>query len=1194
MKKVLIVGCGGSGAVTLAYMMDQLKTMLAERLPERYSSPRDVKLPTAWQFVSVDVPVAAEKAGKNLPNVQEAGGRYVSVGSSARYASVDSTVSNSLASKGALGSIASWAIADPNQETTPISAGAGQYRGIGRMLMLSKLSTVQQELQSAWQILFNAETDRELAELNAQLSGSNIHDADQSKGTPLVFVISSMAGGAGASMAIDVCRLLVSLNGNSVSLNSLFMVTPDIFGKIDEDKVAGANPNALAMFGELVASQLGAAAESDREIFEALGVRLNDESIPVGRVFPVGVRSGVEGKELGDGEARTVYRALGRGLAALMVDPRAMETYEAHTLGNRGGLAGDRSLYGWGVPDTEEKNIPWGSYGYAQLSMGRDRYAEYAAQRLARQAVHKLLEGHIDPREEAAGDVQIKRLMDNNEPLYFGELGKFMPTPQDTDRWLLSYFSRAIDTWVREQQESLRRQLPPAQNMRGKEWADHLHQTMSAFNQQLQQANTTGLYSAVNQWALPENVQEGFLRVIRAEIARYGAPYGAAVVERILQGLREVVIPRLRTLTAPATVTVPETISRLGKSRISDTTPLVQEIMTSTQQSLRFIAGSHIARLLVQVLEDFAPNFVEPLLRVMREQQRELERTAELQQDSSLGIAQLKTDVPNLWPEESDLVPNRFDQAANEVFLTEVREFPGQFQSDLIRSVSGDSFQPDYNTALHLSAQKVIDGEWESLAGAEQAPANLLTLVEPWVAKVLVRDPESGVLREPHQGRFEFNIGSGAVLSRSRGYIYRRGFSFHEFISQSLRDYVMSPALTESERMDRRRHLISKFELTMRNALPLAQVNKELVDRLYGREVSYNFNFSTIPFEGDVLADELQQSVSRFPNLSTMDSNRPLENYLANQGEERSIDVFGSYPNYAPVVFSNLLPPIRNQWQRTPGNRSSFWQSRRARPLPAALPMHPAERRAMIGGWYVGWITGRLVFPWGDKLDVSDTAEQIQVFDSTQHRWLSFEAPLLTPPSRMRSPLDWLPTVLESSTLAWTAIQEAPLFESVRPYAELRKLFDSGDTPTTGARTLEAQRLLNAWIYTGQRQTEHNAIFQEDANTTPEERRDQAVAFLEKHRNFTQAYVPSRVLYSGSTLAGQQEREFADVRDRSIAARLPFYADLAPDINDILGQLIDLVQQAYADGDPSQRAAVTPDPLIGGGGPSAMPGEGLF
>ena len=140
MERVLVVGCGGSGAKTLAFMMDQLKTMLAERLPNEYVSPKDVKLPDAWQFVSLDVPTKPESAGKNLQNVQEAGGRYISVGSSGRYANVDAAVSARLASGKKLGTVSSWALRNPEAETTPISAGAGQYRAIGRMLTLSTVS----------------------------------------------------------------------------------------------------------------------------------------------------------------------------------------------------------------------------------------------------------------------------------------------------------------------------------------------------------------------------------------------------------------------------------------------------------------------------------------------------------------------------------------------------------------------------------------------------------------------------------------------------------------------------------------------------------------------------------------------------------------------------------------------------------------------------------------------------------------------------------------------------------------------------------------------------------------------------------------------------------------------------------------------------------------------------------------------
>ena len=52
MRRFLVVGCGGSGGATLAYMMDQLRSeLLAAGV---YS------LPMGWQFVHIDVPSGAE------------------------------------------------------------------------------------------------------------------------------------------------------------------------------------------------------------------------------------------------------------------------------------------------------------------------------------------------------------------------------------------------------------------------------------------------------------------------------------------------------------------------------------------------------------------------------------------------------------------------------------------------------------------------------------------------------------------------------------------------------------------------------------------------------------------------------------------------------------------------------------------------------------------------------------------------------------------------------------------------------------------------------------------------------------------------------------------------------------------------------------------------------------------------------
>ncbi len=73
-------------------------------------------------------------------------------------------------------------------------------------------------------------------------------------------------------MALDVCRLLTMVSGVDPQLMGVFMVAPDIFDRLDPDARTGVRANALAMLGEIVASQTGAAREHDVTLLRALGL----------------------------------------------------------------------------------------------------------------------------------------------------------------------------------------------------------------------------------------------------------------------------------------------------------------------------------------------------------------------------------------------------------------------------------------------------------------------------------------------------------------------------------------------------------------------------------------------------------------------------------------------------------------------------------------------------------------------------------------------------------------------------------------------------------------------------------------------------------------------------------------------------------------------------------------------------------
>ena len=54
--------------------------------------------------------------------------------------------------------------------------------------------------------------------------------------------------------------------------------------------------------------------------------------------------------------------------------------------------------------------------------MGRDRFAEYSSQRLARSAFERLFNGHLDPQNPEAGEMQIAKKLEERLPNAFSSI----------------------------------------------------------------------------------------------------------------------------------------------------------------------------------------------------------------------------------------------------------------------------------------------------------------------------------------------------------------------------------------------------------------------------------------------------------------------------------------------------------------------------------------------------------------------------------------------------------------------------------------------------------------------------------------------------------------------------------------------------------------------------------------------------
>ena len=1169
MKKFLVVGCGGSGAKTLAFMMDQLKAEL------RSIDPDMTELPKAWQFVNIDVPLEEEAGPQKLPNVTQNGGQYVGIGSRQNYNTFDEGVSSILGRSGKLGEIATWATRNPASNDVKLADGAGQYRAIGRMLTLPHLKEIRQSLKAAVDEMFTQEAIQELNRLNYKQTKL---DSDTGDSQPVVLVVSSMAGGAGASMFLDVCRVLTTIPNVNPQGTLVFMYTPEIFSDNKADDMAGAWPNSLAMFGEVVAAQMGNSSKHDRAIFEAFDMGNPPEGQTFGRIFPIGSKMGTTSARFGDGSAMSIYRGLGRALAGLMASTKASDNLVSYALTNTPAGDGGRRFFGWDSPTggTPWGRLPWGSLGYAQVSMGRDRFAEYSSQRLARSAFERLFNGHLDPQNPEAGEMQIAKKLEERLPNAFRSitLDPSWAHGGQIDsgsvwNWLNSVFGGQAQQAADSATKYLQNYIPVGQGRNVNEWRDEFEGNMAdpRNEQAIASVLNNAAYDIVYRYA--NFFTDSVLATVEGELAAVGVPYVREMLSKITDVLTnsDRLMPVLgeysgyyqntRVLTKPEGAD-PILSPLTGKGQMTDPTPTVNALMGLYYNQFYSYALMAIAHLLKDVLQDYADENLFHLKRELADAHAVLEKAVSKRAETN-KLADVRTDEVNAWPTEIDeVVETRFKGAENEIMLTDVNSFIVDYKDQMLRTIQGQQSTADvtnYEQAYPFAVRSVIRGEWESLDAA-QAPNDTLAPQKRtndaysnragWVSKYLSRHPQTGESRESQRAHYRAKIRPTDLLERSRQWINRRDYEFQKFNSVDLRRYLtLTPDINEVEHAERQRRFVEAFQLALSYARPLAAVNDDMVQRIHGKSVQYTYSFSDIPFAelGSAesgIAAQLESVLNR-PEIDGP-SSVALRNSLNMSDHVQHIEIFGSYPNYSPIVFSSMFNYIAKDIEKQDNFDGSWWSERRTRPLPAALPLTETERQAMVAGWIIGRITGRVYI---SNPDASNAAAHI--FDDTDggvNNWVDFPNPMLISPRRMIKKSDWMSSVLESIFIAYAKVQEnGPhgFASSLYPYQLLRGLFDDGlDFAHSGASTHPVVHRLAQFLASGEVPNRGTV------GTSIQDRYETFVAELDKFARGADHFVPGHT----NALPGQgrADKPFAEIRSREVASMTPYYRDLAEDV----------------------------------------------
>ncbi|MGY1619067.1 tubulin-like doman-containing protein [Geodermatophilus sp. SYSU D00691] len=1068
MYKICVVGLGGSGGKTLRFLMEQLKAELAAK---GWTADQ---LPRCWEFVHIDVPAQPDGLGPGLPPaVDTLGGTYIPVTSPTDdYGVLDAALQRSLVTQPAGNQLRQLARWRPQPNTVDaITHGASQLRAVGRLLTLTRAGMIYDRLVPVAERLNQSGADTDLSRLAGALARPGEQGAVEnttSQGT-ILLVVSSLAGGTGASMTLDVCNLLHAVASQVPHFpheSLAFLYTPDVFSELTESERGGVNANALGTVAELMSAMAARQQPWTAEEWTVYGGVPRPTAPGRGPMltFPVGSYNGVSGARFGDGRTDTIYRGFARSLTALFLSEAQQGQLMSYAIGNLNNsklFVQDHTHMSLqparGGADVE-RNEPmvFGSLGFASIGLGRDRYAQYAAQRLARQGVERLLRGHVD-LSVLQGQRSPQQAIATTAGEYYPQFLAWAGLP-DLRARDTSYLKALVDDiWADEArtalsdtmtQETVGPVMRPGISEKGAWFAQQLGGLLASSFGRVMGVADAELREAAIRWvpAIQNRLETATLRVIGER--------GLPVAEHVLETFRTDLQFAAEQLTRnSATSQQPHEIAQevTGELQtVGSTIDANHGVLANATNRIRAqFSNLFVRRGAATAGELFAQlnkDVIGPLRAGVAEARAALE-SAEKASAATAPVSTVATDQVVQWPRGEE-VPTRFATAQNEVLLEDISSYPRSYADHLLQNFKGfgaGSTTPSADRAEELALFEVLT--WlHADARTRVRPADRLTGFTPegsptrigrrseWWPQALAS------VQSSRRADYAVDLDHHGVLDGALAWVTRAGEVMGTFIQEGLDSYLTRPGAGVHEREATARHFVERFRQALQLAAPLVAVDARMVQAVHTQKVAVGYRFSELPFGpndtvGSLLVQALQADSSIDPE-SVKNFTKAMVNAQRNR-----IDILGAYANlYHPMVFSSLQKPIRNQWldSTTPQMRQAFWSNRRGRPLVDFVPVSRGWLQAVVSGWLVGRLTGEVLLPGEGPV----TEGGVAVWSAEHHVLGRLPQPLLGVENSARDAPGWglLAAVTESLPLAIALCDGDAEFTALRPYLSLFEL----------------------------------------------------------------------------------------------------------------------------------------------------------
>jgi hypothetical protein len=1085
LRPLLIVGVGGSGGKTVRRLRQSLQRQL-RRVPGWTG-----EIPKAWQMVWIDWPPSQGADGDSSPLLPASDYFGLWPSGAPAWSNVYPRLQNALPNGSHAELLSGWF--DPNLQVTP--AGGGQARAAGRNLGAIQMTDLVSQMRQWHSLVTN---DGAMAELGALERCLGIH-AEGQRPEPMAFVISSLAGGTGAGLFMEVLTAMHAVDDAYAAPagTATMLYTADVFGSLNAALVEQVAANGLAAAMEVTSGVLSSGrSQQSMTLLSNMGVLPGDGKFACTYNFLIG-RTNSSGVAFSD--QNDVYQAVGECLSTLVLDDSMLDDLVRFPLLAAFTMVafGDNTRMRNGADPTQ--TYPFSGIGLAKVALGTDRLGDYAAQLLTRDIVEQLMwpafvpdEGQDIPDQERvteSADNNFSRFLEAsglNEINPANEVLRALagdePVEMPNQPFDLIYSRGEVNNSARWAEGVVSH--APAQTMNGAEWQQTFDTYWSTQRAAPLAAAEADLWTAAQEWT--SAIQDRLTDLA----ARSAVDLGLKVTDELLTRLRSQVQDARRELSTEAAELAAWSEGQLaeahrhlslGKAKMTSSDGSVTEAIANIQNGILFACAARRHEVAAELLEDLATNLLEPLQTAIQ--------TWMVRLSAAISSPVLPTGQPNPWS-----VMPRYERPTPTQFM------PGPVEKLLI---SPESFGAQVEGAVKAGLPEPQRNSWRILArqraglGLDLATGDgIQTLLRRTADWVPVQSKAATVQGAPTRAAFDVPMDHIAILEGGAGWDGIESWlasdtsaELGSLLKTDLHTYVNSG--DPATRLAREQSLIGAFTEATLAAAPLVSINAGVANLVHGRSGSdFTTILSPIPFPpGDPLHDRLRTQLI----TTGLANEATAERHFKTRAVDSITFLTSSANAMQAVVFDNVMEPAASDWMKRRVNRSTreiFWRWRRARPLTEALPLGRDDMLPqMLRGWFVADILGQRRVSY-DR----DSGPKVEVWCASDG-WQSFPYPLLArspglprPSRRGGENFEYLTAVLKSLALALVEVYNSVSLTPLMPY---HRLLDLGG---------DVQNELGDWIDEGTPESPEPDLAAGTSTMDPDQRQQAVIERLESLR----------------------------------------------------------------------------------------------